>query len=494
MHFLYQRAALILLIAAGFFFAAGGSAHAEGTTDPAQSAPFIQAVQHLKNDCENSAALQAILDVLKSGTERLDDPNRQAWLRVSDQFDYLAFLQARVTFYRQSNERIRSQLVANGVAMIPEEKLAAEPASITPVFPDGSADVTLFDRDPSAGLPVDRAADAVRDIQQQLVARLDRVQELNQRLRACQRERYQTLAVETQNSVMTTDRSLVKTLEEKEGIIDQQRQQIEDLEKGFQGVQHEVGGLRDQIADNNERIKQMTADLASLTLTSHEKDFALAERNQRLQDLEATVTETTERLRLVQKIIAEKDTYIQDLEQRIDQIAAIPTKATSVTVDDLKTEVNEIRSSMTDQAMAHEEQILELAAAVQQMADQYDALKIDDFKKTVIIQKMQGLLAERSDELARTQALSTSKDTALIQLRERVRQYRLKIAELTLQLIKSDGNGRLNSGSSDRRAQGITEDSEPAARVSAVDPLPALPAIYERTVAHVEKLFQNTQP
>ena len=425
------------LCLAFWFFGMAGWCNAAPGEEAVLLQDFLRQAVSPKTEISGADSLQQMLRVKFSGIK-----NPQEYYRLRDLVDYVLFLKSRIHFYEQNNAMLRSFIQsAEDAAVIAHEPLARLKNDEENIF-GSKKDAGRF----VSGVSTESLEQIVlrlRDVESVLLARLKKMQVINDELRSLKIE---TLAYKRRldnahmkDTCLSQIVHLRAELGEKDSALKTQGQDIQDLRLKVDKLTLGMDVFRDRLQASGQKIDQLLGDVASTSLDLYQKELDAEEGRRRADETSAQLRETAERLQLVQHIIQEKDRHIQKLEEDILQIQSgegLPSAEGSV---------NTLRSEMTDAVFRLQDEIAHSQEKIRRLEERFqDAalanahLESEIMKKNLMVKMLEKQTLQKDALITDMESVFRTRARQLSELKGIVKIYQLKLREYKEALEERD--------------------------------------------------------
>jgi len=213
--------------------------------------------------------------------------------------------------------------------------------------------------------------------------------------------------------------------------------ELKNIPEEYSFVNKKISLLQEMVKKSEEKISDLTGELASQSMQLFEKENILAEQEYSFMSLQSQLTDARERLNLVQKIINEKNQKIQALEMHVEEVKLSDKRANNESkkqLDILSMQFETIQYKVDSEKELREEK---LAALEKLLAEQEQAIAQHGSlvqKKDTKIEDLSGKLIKSSEDISSLKTVLDSKDDKLVELNGIIGIYRHKLASKNKEL------------------------------------------------------------
>ncbi|MFA5261359.1 MAG: hypothetical protein WC450_09040, partial [Candidatus Omnitrophota bacterium] len=245
------------------------------------------------------------------------------FLDLADQTD---FLNSRITYLDESNERLFAFIEKNNLVTDKNRENFEALALIVKPKRDIPALATKLEqiRDAHDVETLSLAVKLMLDQKEQSLQVLETKRQINSQLRAFKQALLdKEISRQRQEPLKETDQNLEplrQQLMEKEARIETQNSQIQSLRGELQDVRLEFSGLQRKMADTDKKLAELTKELAGMSLDGFGKQKMLDDKEAMIRELSEQLKESQAQRQLVQGIIEEKDERIAEFQEQLVQL------------------------------------------------------------------------------------------------------------------------------------------------------------------------------
>lgn len=412
---------------------------AADSTSPAVVQDFLQHV--LTQGIDPVPAAAALKTHLGDGVQ---DQNQYEFLRVCDHIDYLLFLKDRIAFLERNNEALdaflRSSIHHRGIEQDDIDHLSQEQRQVFDFF------YPTWDM-PSNGvlLDVSSVAMILKEAESILIMQQKKMQMINDALRSL---KIQTVAHERhlreaqeRDAHVNRFSEITQTMKQREMVIEQQSQQIDDLRQQLDAVTLASAVFKDRLQSTSEKIHDVVKEMATISMDLYQQQQQAADKKQQAQQATLELREAQERLQLVQHIIQEKDQHILKLEDEIAQVQrqfAEFQQSPHIAVGELRLEMADAVQNLQAQMEHSQAKIQRLEDRVQEVALVKAQLESEVMEKRLMVSFLQRQAEQKDEMIADLEREFHSRVRQLSDLHGVIKIYQLKLREYKQLLEEKD--------------------------------------------------------
>ncbi len=398
---------------------------------------------------------RAAFDQLSASIEKIAEQAADEGRRCMDILGYLEFLRTRLEFYESSARMIEEQ-----ASQARERYLQVSAEPDVELLNEGSERLielksivlpTVFGGMQDSSSKKMSVYEILSNLKKAYLAYVDVYGERDIKLRRQKSEleaRVRVLEAQRKEAAVDLDITEIRgELALKNTVIDQQQKQLDAFSGRFDSVALEMDVLQQKLSQTSGEVTRLTQELADMSLNLYEGESRLADRTSQIQTLQQELAETKERLLLVQKIVTDKDTQILDLEKQVHDLGSNGGRLANGGLEELRNEVSGLRARIQDVALGNQVEMAKIGQQLDRLSKANIWLRVDNLKKEVQISRLRRSLQGRDLDLARINDVFMLKDRTILELNDRIDNYRVKIKDLTILLERREMELRKIMGS-----------------------------------------------
>lgn len=209
-----------------------------------------------------------------------------------------------------------------------------------------------------------------------------------------------------------------------------QNVEIDMLRKDLKQVRMDFAMVTARQKKTEDKVLNVTKELASMSLDLFSKDKMLNDRNIKNGELERELYDAQERLNLVQHIMSQKDKKIADLEGEVEILNSDLSQ--TVKIDNVSFEISE----NTNESTANTQQGLKASSPSEKVGP---SVVIDKLKmKEMEIFQLRDRLNKMEGEVNALNRIFNSKDQKLLELVSMLEIYKGKLYDAQVDMTKSN--------------------------------------------------------
>jgi hypothetical protein len=407
-----------------------------------------QYIKTLLNDTSNSQAKEKLQEIARDISD-WSSAEKQSLLRFLELIEYINFLRDRQMYLENNNELLVQFILeqVNDNEPIRQELNRIQKSLNTAQPQDAMGSLKSLQSDNV--LPINQLNEELARIKKDFLSYLEMLQDVNRQLRQEKGRVLKQQFSSRKPSFKTPIRreqiqDIRERLIEKDLFLKRQEENYSQLSQEMSSVHKQFQALQGQLQATDQKITDLTRELAGMSLAVFEKEKALADRENRMNVLAAELNEAQERLNLVQRIIHEKDDRIQTLEQEVTSIQktsipSSPKDQDARDVGDIKENMIVMQEEWRSQALANSEKIAVLEAKLQGLAEKYQKVAGVIQEKELEITQLKGNVSNREETISRLQKIFLSKDQKIVELNGIVEIYKSKLSDALATLEEREG-------------------------------------------------------
>ncbi len=393
-----------------------------------------QYVKSLIADPANRDARDALKILCLKG--QWDGESRREIIQFLDLIDQVGLLMTQISRAREEIEDSAAFIKARGGEdHIPSIRFALDNSSVN--LSDSLPFLLIKDENIFNGpFSIPRINRLVKGVKDDLLGQLDRLQGLGRNLRQVKKELLARLPTAQPAPPITDMKEQLKDvmlkMAMKDEVISRQEKNIEKLRDELITVKTDFEQVRARMAQNEQRVVDLTRELVDMTLNAQETQTTARDREGYSAELQSDLRETEERLALAQRLIQEKDRKIEDLAakmSRLEEQAGKSEALRSQGMEVLRQEFTDLQTELQAKSRDSLDKIAEMELRLSAVQEKYKALEDVVLSKEGEVRSLQAEVLFRDEKISKLKQIFDSKDRKLIELMGILDIYKEKLKE-----------------------------------------------------------------
>jgi len=381
--------------------------------------PFLKAL--IFDTSQTSAA-----DRLREVAQEVDRTTRLKVLRVVELAEYYQFLLSHVRGLESSNASMDDFIYENTEKEEIKNALASLRRDIEKTSREGDFSTSLMtpdEWDETGSLEGD-LSDAILRRTDDLADYFSFLQNKNGVLRDIKKDILTSRRVKRQGKIAAQLTGQVQEialeLASKDMLLEKQNRDIRHFRDEMKAMRVQFSSAAGQWQETEVKVKDLTRELAGMSLELYEKNKNLGDKGARIEALENDLLEAKERWQLVQRIMQEKDGHIRQLEDEVMTLqgagAFDGTRIGEDGLASLEGKVQHLSDEMNTQRQTSQEKIVMLEERFEDLSAKYSKLEESLRQKDEQVAALRGSLQDKDMTISKFKKVFVSKDQKLMEL------------------------------------------------------------------------------